>query len=167
MGKKKKSVVKEKIDVVVPYARGKMATLSGEYEFYYPKGIRWGCKRCGACCRDTSDRPRRVLLLPSDVTRLEKGEQKDFKLDIKGEAPFVGEMKKAGGACIYLTKEGCSVYPYRALLCRTYPFWIEREGKSFEILFDRRCIGFGHGGELREEFFRDLVAQALEQRGDS
>ena len=164
---KKKGVMKEGDNIVVPYAWGKISTPSGEYEFYYPKGIWWGCKRCGACCRDASHRPRRVLLLPSDVARLEKAGEKDFKLDIKGEEPFVGEMKKAGGACIYLTKEGCKVYPHRALLCRTYPFWIERDGRSFEIMFDRRCIGFGHGGELREDFFRDLVLQALEQRGDA
>ncbi|MCX6649926.1 MAG: YkgJ family cysteine cluster protein [Candidatus Bathyarchaeota archaeon] len=166
MGKKTK-VLREGGEIVVPYARGKITTPNGEYEFYYPKGVRWGCKRCGACCRDASHRPRRVLLLPSDVSRLAEAGEDGFKLDVKGEAPFVGEMKKVGGACIYLTEEGCRVYPHRALLCRTYPFWIERDGRSFEIMYDARCIGFGHGGGLGEDFFRDLVEQALEQRGDA
>jgi Fe-S-cluster containining protein len=153
-------------EIVIPYARGRLTTPSGEYEFYYPK-VRWGCKRCGACCRDASHRPRKVLLLPVDVEKLEKAGEVGFKVEVKGEAPFVAEMRKAGGACIYLTKEGCRVYPHRALLCRTYPFWIERDGRSFEIRFDARCIGFGHGGELKEDFFRDLIKQALEQRGDA
>jgi Fe-S-cluster containining protein len=153
-------------EIVVSYARGKLSTESGEYDYYYPKGVRWGCKRCGACCRDASHRPRKVLLLQSDVERFEKAGETNFKVDVAGEAPFVAEMKKAGGACIYLTREGCRVYPSRALLCRTYPFWIEKDGRSFEIRFDSRCPGFGHGGELREDFYRSLLTQALEQRGE-
>ena len=164
---KKKNIITERDKIVIPYARGKFTTPSGGYEFYYPKGIRWGCKRCGACCRDASQRPRRVLLLKSDVDRFEKAGEGGFKVEVKGETPFVAEMRKTGSACTYLTKEGCRVYPHRALLCRTYPFWIERDGRSFEIMFDARCIGFDHGGELREDFFRDLIAQALEQRGDA
>ncbi len=74
-------------------------------------------------------------------------------------------MKKNRGACVYLTPEGCKVYPNRALLCRTYPFWIERDGNIFEIMVDTRCRGIGHGGELDESFYRDLLMQALEQRG--
>jgi Fe-S-cluster containining protein len=163
---KKRGTIMEGDEIVIPYARGRLTTPSGEYEFYYPK-VRWGCKRCGACCRDASHRPRKVLLLPADVEKLEKTGTVGFKVEVKGEAPFVAEMRKAGGACIYLTKEGCRVYPHRAMLCRTYPFWIERDGRSFEIRFDARCIGFGHGGELKEDFFRDLVEQALEQRGDA
>ena len=163
---KKKGTMTEGNEIVIPYARGKISTPSGEYEFYYPK-VRWGCKRCGTCCRDTSYRQRKILLFSADVERLEKAGLEGFKGEVKGEAPFVAEMKKAGGACIYLTKEGCKFYPHRALLCRTYPFWIERDGRSFEIRFDSRCIGFGHGGELKEDFFRDLIIQALEQRGDA
>ena len=163
---KTRSAAPDGREVIIPYARGRLTTPSGEYEFYYPKGIRWGCKRCGACCRDASHRPRRVLLLPADVERLERAGEEGFKVEVKGEPPFVAEMRKAGGACIYLTEEGCRVYPHRALLCRTYPFWIERDERSFEIRFDARCPGFGHGGELREGFYRDLLTQALGQRGD-
>jgi Fe-S-cluster containining protein len=153
-------------EIVTAYARGKISTPNGEYDFYYPKGLRWGCKRCGACCRDASHRPRRILLLPADVERFEKAGEKDFKVDVKGEQPFVAEMRKVGGGCVNLTKEGCRVYQNRALLCRTYPFWVEKEGRSFEIRFDLRCPGYGHGGELKESFFRDLLTQALEQRGE-
>lgn len=166
MGKKRQNP-SEGEDFVIPYARGRFSTLTGDYEFYYPKGLRWGCKRCGACCRDATHRPRRILLLPKDVERLEKSGEKDFRVETKGEEPFVGEMRKAGGACVYLTKEGCRVYPSRALLCRTYPFWIERDGGSFEIRFDARCMGINRGGELKEDFYKDLVIQALEQRGDA
>ena len=164
MGKKRSQREDEDGEVVVHYARGRLSTPSGEYTFYYPKGLRWGCKKCGACCRDATYRPRRVLLLPSDVERLEKTGEKEFKTDVKGEAPFVAEMKKRGGSCIYLTEKGCRVYPSRALLCRTYPFWIERDGDVFEIMFDGRCTGMGHGGELKEDFYKRLLLEAVEQR---
>ena len=153
-------------DVIIPYARDKLSTQSIEYEFYYPKGLRWGCKKCGACCQDASHRPRNVLLLPADVKRLEEVGERDFIFEVRGKEPFVAEMRKVGGACIYLTKEGCRVYPHRALLCRMYPFWMEREGRSLEVRVDTRCPGFSHGGELREEFYRDLLIHALEQRGE-
>ncbi len=163
---KKKGVTQGGREIVTAYTRGRISTPSGEYDFYYPKGLRWGCKRCGACCRDATHRPRRILLLPVDVGRLEKAGEKDFKVDVKREQPFVAEMRKVGGACINLTGEGCRVYQSRALLCRAYPFWIEKDDRSFEIRFDLRCPGFGHGGELKESFFRDLLTQALEQRGE-
>jgi len=166
MGKKRQTF-SESEEYVIPYARGRFSTPTGNYEFYYPKGLRWSCKRCGFCCRDSSKRPRKILLLPKDVERLGKIGEKDFQVEVKGEDPFVGEMKKTRSACVFLTKEGCRVYPSRALLCRTYPFWIERDGKSFEIRFDAECMGIFHGGELKEDFFKELVVQALEQRGDA
>jgi Fe-S-cluster containining protein len=165
--RKKRQTPDDGEEVVISYARGKLLTSTGDYEFYYPKGLRWGCKRCGECCRDASHRPRRVLLLSKDVERLEKAGEKDFKVETKGEEPFIGEMRKAGGACVYLRKEGCIVYPSRALLCRTYPFWIERNGRSFEIMFDARCTSINRGGELKEDFYSDLIMQALDQRGDA
>jgi Fe-S-cluster containining protein len=119
-------------EVVISYARGRVTTPSGEYEFYYPKGLRWGCKRCGACCRDASHRPRKVLLLPGDVERLEAAGERDFKIETTSEEPFVGEIRKKGGACVFLSREGCRAYQHRALLCRTYPFWIERDGNTFD-----------------------------------
>jgi Fe-S-cluster containining protein len=153
-------------EVVIPYARAKLTTSLGGYEFYYPKGIRWSCKRCGACCRDASHRSRRILLLPSDVARLEKAGEREFTAEVRGEEPFIAEMKKVDGACVNLTKEGCRVYPNRALLCRMYPLWVEKDGRSIEVMVDTRCTGFERGPELKEEFYRDLLVHALEERGE-
>ena len=153
-------------EIVIPYSRAKLMTTSGEYEFYYPKGIRWGCKRCGACCRDSSNRPRKILLLPSDIERLEKAGEKEFTEKVKCDEPFFAEMKKKGGACVNLTDYGCRVYTNRALLCRMYPFWVEREGRSLEVRIDTICPGIGHGPELKEDYFKDLLTYALEERGN-
>jgi Fe-S-cluster containining protein len=153
-------------EIVIPYARTKLTTTSGKYDLYYPKGIKWSCKRCGACCRDASHRPRKILLLPSDVERLEMVGERDFIEKVKGEEPFVAEMKKRGGACINLTETGCRVYSSRALLCRMYPLWVERDGRSLEVRIDTKCPGFGHGPELKEDYFRDLLISALEERGE-
>ena len=163
---KTKGRVGESHEIVIPYTRAKLTTISGEYDFYYPKGIKWNCKLCGACCRDAPHRLRKILLLPSDVVRLEEAGEKDFTEKAKGEQPFIAEMKKRGGACINLTEEGCRVYPNRALLCRMYPFWVEKEGRSLEVRVDTRCRGFGHGSELKEAYFRELLTRAFEERGD-
>ena len=164
MGKNKSQRDPRIKEVVIHYARGKLSTPSDEFTFYYPKGIRWGCKRCGACCMDTAHRPRRILLLSSDVERLEKCGEKEFKTELRGERPFIAEMRKRSGSCIYLIEKDCRVYPNRALLCRTYPFWIEKDGEVFEIMVDPHCTGIGRGGELREDFYRQLLLHAVEQR---
>jgi len=165
MGRRKIRSVEER-EVVIPYASASLNTLSGVYEFYYPKCIRWSCKRCGACCRDDFHRPRRVLLLPSDVERLEKADERMSITEVRGEEPFIAEIRKEGGACVNLTKEGCRVYPNRALLCRMYPFWVERDRGSLEVRVETRCPGFGHGSSLMEEFYKNLLTHALEERGE-
>jgi Fe-S-cluster containining protein len=71
-----------------------------------------------------------VLLLPADANRLEEAGEREFMVEVKGKEPFVAEMGKAGGACIYLTREGCRVYHHCALICRMYPFSVEREEES-------------------------------------
>ena len=148
-------------EVIIPYARSRITAKTGDYEFYYPKGIRWKCKRCASCCRDASHRPRRILLLPSDIEKLEKAGETKFTTEVKCEDPFKAEMRKDSGACVFLTEKECRIYSNRALLCRMYPFWVEKEGRSLEVRIDTRCPGFGHGSELKEEYFRELLTLAL------
>ncbi len=165
MGRPKKNKLVEE-GVVIPYARSWLETPSGKFEFFYPKELKWECKKCGSCCCDAQHRPRRILLLSTDIERLEKNGMKDFTTKVKGEEPFIAQMKKSKGACINLTPTGCRVYLQRALLCRMYPFWVEREKRSFEIMVDTRCPGIGQGSDLNEGFFRELLSDAIAQRGE-
>jgi len=144
-------------NVEIHYSRRR---LVNGIEYFHPKGLRWACKRCGACCRDSRLRPRRVLLLSTDVKRLKNAGKSDFSEMVKGEEPFTSIMRKSRDSCIFLTPKGCSVYPSRALLCRTYPFWVEKDGPALVILVDTACPGVGSGPEIGEGFYRGMLEEA-------
>jgi len=55
------------------------------------------------------------------------------------------------------------VYETRALLCRMYPFYVERQGDVYVIGVDMMCPGVGGGNVLTEEFFGGMLDYALSQ----
>lgn len=131
-------------------------------DFLYPMGLRWSCTRCGRCCKDPEDRERTILLLPSDIERFDlQIDKKDFIKSITGEEPFIAEMLKKNGSCVFLTKQGCSFYDKRSLLCRLYPFWINRKGNLLIVRVDDSCSGLGRGEPLTEKFYKQLVGMSV------
>ena len=133
-----------------------------EIEFYYPFSLKWDCTRCGTCCQDTASRDRRVLLLDSDTKRFKEAGYTNFHEETENEKPFVGVLKKKQGRCIFLGQNECMTYHNRALLCRMYPFWIEKNDEKFIIRPDLECPGFGDGKVLDETFFNNLLSYALQ-----
>jgi Fe-S-cluster containining protein len=131
-------------------------------EFYYPARLGWMCTRCGRCCMDAEGWDRRVLLLEKDVTRLEEAGEQDFH-EQTDEGRFIAVMKKDDGRCVFLSENSCMVYENRPLLCRMYPFYVERQGDVYILGVDPGCPGVGGGEALAEEFFRGLLAYALDQ----
>jgi len=142
--------------------RGTVNHGGAEVEFYYPAGLSWECTHCGSCCMDAEDWDRRVLLLEKDVTRLEAAGKQGFH-EPTAQGKFVAVMKKKDGRCVYLGEDGCMVYEDRALLCRMYPFYVERQGDVYVIGVDTGCPGVCGGGVLEEEFFGGLLGYALSQ----
>ena len=132
-----------------------------EIEFFYPLNIQWGCIRCGACCGDVGDRVRMVMLLDRDLDRIEAAGETDF-FDEWDEGSFSAIMKKVDGKCVFLTGERCRIYEHRALLCRMYPFWLEKQEDVFVFGVDKDCPGNGQGDYLEDGFFRALLKMALE-----
>ena len=143
-----------------PLYRGTLTHWGDQVEFYYPAGVRWGCARCGRCCRDVEGHERRILLLNRDIERINAAGAEGFH-EATGSEPFTGVMMKEAGVCIFLTPQGCAIYEDRALLCRMYPFWVERQGDAFIIHVDSGCLGVGDGPELDEGFYRGLLGHAL------
>ena len=134
---------------------------SEEVEFYYPSGVNWGCVRCGACCGDVDKRQRMIRLLDKDMDRIDEVTDEDYCMDWD-EGSFSGLMLKNDGKCIFLGEDGCRIYDNRALLCRMYPFWLERQEGLFVFGVDADCPGQGKGELLGEDFFRELLKVALE-----
>lgn len=130
-----------------------------EIEFYYPADVGWTCNDCGDCCGDMDNHSRMILLLPEDIERIEETDEKGFYEDWD-EGSFTGLMCKKDGKCIFYTDEGCRIYDHRALLCRMYPFWLEKQDEFFVFGIDHECPGRG-GEPLDEEFFSGLLEMAL------
>ena len=130
-------------------------------EFYYPADARWSCTDCGDCCGDVNDKTRMILLLPEDIERIEETGATGFYEDWDGGS-FTGIMCKNEGKCIFYTGEGCSIYDNRALLCRMYPFWLEKQDAYFMFGIDHECPGANSGKTLGEGFFKRLLRMALE-----
>ena len=128
-------------------------------EFYYPADVEWSCIDCGDCCGDVDDRIRMILLLPEDIERIEETGKKGF-YEEWDEGSFTSIMRKKDGKCIFYTGEGCSIYDERALLCRMYPFWLEKQDDIFVFGIDHECPG-KKGESLGEDFFAGLLDMAL------
>lgn len=128
--------------------------------FDFPKGILWKCRRCSKCCGDTPVRERRILLLPSEAKQIREAAKiplEKFCQRTEYE-PFALEMKKsAKGKCFFLKDNGCKIYSLRPLVCRFYPFWLEKSGDgNFSFKVTDECTGIGFGKALEEAFFTNL-----------
>jgi uncharacterized protein len=94
----------------------------------FQDGLLFDCTRCGNCCRQKLGA---LLLSALDLRRiaeylglsdedffLEYCEVIDWRL-----AKRVSLIANEDGDCVFWDADGCQVYEYRPLQCRTYPFW--------------------------------------------
>ncbi len=118
---------------------------------FYEKGLRFECQRCLYCC---SAEPGYVYLSRTDIINGANAtalSPRDFisvycRLVDFGAFSMVSLREKENYDCVFLTKDGCSIYSARPLQCRTYPFWrsvIESE-ESWKKE-SASCPGIGRG----------------------
>ncbi|MDD1760861.1 MAG: YkgJ family cysteine cluster protein [Methanothrix sp.] len=106
----------------------------------------FSCLRCGECCRGEDNS---VLVFPREVRRICAAAGLAW-LEVAGP-PEDGEwgrdgsfhtlewrLKKDGESCRFYQEGRCSIYMDRPLLCRTYPFYLDR-GE----LMHSECRGLG------------------------
>ncbi|WP_462272005.1 YkgJ family cysteine cluster protein [Methanohalophilus sp.] len=130
------------------------------------------CSGCGRCCKFyTGDNS--VLLTYFDIGNLKKSaninaieptvaEEDMFLADTEGNVHTFGWRlkRKTNGECVFLGETGCTIYPFRPLLCRTYPFYIA-DGK-LEI---SECCGMGrilslyHARRLANELLQRYIIE--------
>jgi len=101
-----------------------------------------------------------IRLLSNDITRIEETGAEDF-YEEWDEGSFTGIMCKKDGKCVFYSGDGCRIYENRALLCRMYPFWLEKQDDYFLFGIDNECRGAMKGELLDEEFFAELLKMAL------
>jgi Fe-S-cluster containining protein len=131
---------------------------------FYHEGLCFSCTRCSACCRHD---PGYVFLSGNDVRLLAEGLQMEYTevmekycrwVPSSGEEKQLSLKEKTGFDCIFW-QDGCKVYKYRPLQCRTFPFWQSTLStrQAWESL---SCPGIGNG-MLRS---REYIETCLERR---
>jgi len=141
----------------------------------FQKHFRFKCGRCATfCCRLGGPKLSR-----KDIERIEKTDYsaKDFleptNSEFKGLSVMHGSLRnRKDGSCIFLKFDAkqnryeCSIYDFRPILCRLYPFDFDRVGSNIIVLkFIPCCRGLNNpNGKLVDEKFitNHLLAPLLE-----
>ena len=116
-------------------------------DVWYADGLRFGCTRCNLCCtgepgyvwvgRNRADAITDFLGLPVREFLSRYCRRVWWRVSLK---------ELANGDCIFLTPQGCSIYPVRPEQCRSFPFWADNltRRERWEALRNR-CPGVGQG----------------------
>jgi len=142
---------------------------------FHQRRIRFKCRRCASlCCRLGGPRLSR-----QDAERIKKAgyDTTDF-LDLLNNKPEGGALicrslkSRKDGSCIFLrfrpdqNRYECSIYDFRPLLCRLYPFDFERKSPNAILLKLIPCcrgLNDADGESVDDEFVADhLLAPLLE-----
>ena len=130
---------------------------------FYAEGLRFSCTRCSECCRFE---PGFVFLSGNDVELLAEGLQMRYTDVMERYCRWVpspgGEMQlslkeKPGYDCIFW-QNGCEIYRFRPLQCRTFPFW-KSTLCSREAWEGLSCPGINKGTLHSRENIESCLAQ--------
>lgn len=92
---------------------------------WYQDGLRFGCTRCGRCCRGAGTVRVSEAELEALARRLDLSPDEfrpAFTRKLRGGERSLREKRNRD--CIFYDRSsGCSVYPDRPRQCRTWPFW--------------------------------------------
>ena len=101
----------------------------------------FACRRCNACC----EQPGFVYLKEGEAEamarflRMELYAFTEQFAEVLERRRLVLKKKSSGEACVFLTAEGCGVYPVRPAQCRDFPRgW--RTQRSFDYCEGLRAL---------------------------
>jgi len=125
----------------------------------------FSCLRCGECCRGEDNS---VLVFPREVRRICAATGLAW-LEVAGP-PEEGEwgrdgsfhtlewrLKKDRESCRFFQDDSCAIYRDRPLLCRTYPFYLDR-GE----LMHSECQGLG--GKIEQADAEKLAEELISRQ---
>lgn len=126
--------------------------------YFFDEGIRFACRRCGACCTGA---PGIVRVDAGEVTAVAGylGLPQDRVVDVYLAPWQDGQRIKeaADGRCLFFAA-GCRIYPVRPRQCRTFPFWFAnlRSEARWEIIRSQ-CPGIGTGRCYSKDEILDIL----------
>lgn len=93
---------------------------------WYKNGLKFECQRCGNCC---SGVPGHVWISDEDIPKIAKYLEMDentfrqrYIIIQHTEGPRLAQRQNDD--CVFYNRaNGCVIYEYRPLQCRTWPFW--------------------------------------------
>ena len=137
-------------------------------DFTNPIEVCFECDCCGICCGDTDHKRRRILLLESEAEEISVETERpieDFADESNGTQPYIYEMKKVEGDCIFLKNNKCTIYAVRPLICRFYPFELKFDvDKNIHVFTaTSECPMIGQGKKMAKKDFESLYALARER----
>lgn len=137
---------------------------SGTVRYRRDSAFSYACHACGRCCHD-----KIIHLNPYEVARLaeNRGISTTEFLPRYTASNGTALAQADGGACVFLTAEGCGVHPDRPLVCRLYPLGrrVTAEGEEMfhEVAPHPQTEGeYGISGTVEEFLVRQGVQPFIE-----
>lgn len=137
-------------------------------DFTYPANVCFECNGCALCCGDTDHKLRHILLLESEAEEISAATGQpieDFCKDSNGTQPYIYEMKKFEGDCVFLKDHKCTIYELRPLICRFYPFTLKFDADQDTHVFTAtsECPMIGQGKLMTHKDFEALYRLAKQR----
>lgn len=107
------------------------------------------------------------MLLEGEVKRISRAtgmKVSEFTVEAKWGA-YTHRMKKRNGKCPFLDGKACKIYNLRPLMCRLYPFSIEKSGNTYMFGVSEDCPGIDLGKVVPEEEFKRMFEEARQALG--
>ena len=118
---------------------------------FYEQGLHFECTQCSKCCRFE---PGYVFLSEKDIETISQGLGLKSSTFIKKYCRVVftehgtklSLLEKANYDCIFWENGECSIYSFRPLQCRSYPFWSAnlKDRQTWDKLAEN-CPGINRG----------------------
>ena len=137
-----------------------MTKMSSRGEPWYGSGLRFRCRRCGACC---TGEPGYVFLARGEAAVI--ASHLGITVNIFRERctrradARTSLTEETDGRCVFFRGERCLIYPVRPVQCRTFPFWEWNVGsrENWEQTA-RDCPGMEGGRLFTLEEIEELLA---------
>ena len=131
--------------------------------YFFDAGIRFECRRCGACCTGDPGIIRisgREIQALSDFLRMPASDL--IRMHLRPIESGFSIAEETDGRCRFYDK-GCRIYPVRPLQCRTYPFWFSRMRslRQWEKALCE-CPGIGNGTLYSRERIIDMLSRSMD-----